>query len=110
MSAVSTTRPVEKDRAVQGARRLAAEQVFFPAAAGAIQRAGGCLEARVRAIRNKVDPAHVRALPWITATIALATLVRVSGSTSLVMLSIAATLWSLALLMLLAALLRIPSR
>lgn len=65
---------------------------------------------RVRAIRNKVDPAQVRALPWITAIIGLATLVRLSGSTSATMLGIAAMLWSLALLLLLAALLRIPSR
>lgn len=65
---------------------------------------------RVRAIHNKVNPAHVRALPWITAIIALATLLRLSGSTSLMMLSFAATLWGLALLIVLAALLRIPSR
>jgi uncharacterized protein involved in response to NO len=65
---------------------------------------------RVRAIRHKVDPAHVRALPWITAILALATLVRLSGSTSVMMLGIAATLWSLALFILLAVLLRIPSR
>jgi uncharacterized protein involved in response to NO len=65
---------------------------------------------RVRAIRNKADPARVRALPWITGIIALATLVRLSGGASATMLGVAATLWSLALLLLLAALLRIPSR
>lgn len=65
---------------------------------------------RVRAIRNKADPARMRALPWITAIIALATVVRLSGSTSTTMLGVAASLWSLALLLLLAALLRIPSR
>jgi uncharacterized protein involved in response to NO len=65
---------------------------------------------RVRAIRNKADPAQVPALPWITAIIALATLVRLSGSSSATMLGVAATLWSLALFLLLVALLRIPSR
>lgn len=65
---------------------------------------------RVRAIRNKADPAQVPALPWITAIIALATLVRLSGNTSATMLGVAATLWSLALFLLLVALLRIPSR
>lgn len=65
---------------------------------------------RVRAIRNKADPAQVPALPWITAIIALATLVRLSGSSSATMLGVAAMLWSLALFLLLVALLRIPSR
>ena len=65
---------------------------------------------RVRAIRNKADPAQVRALPWITAIIALATLVRLSGSTSVTLIGVSATLWSLALLLLLAALLSISFR
>ncbi|MFU8895726.1 MAG: NnrS family protein [Gammaproteobacteria bacterium] len=64
---------------------------------------------RVRAIRNKADPARVRTLPWITGIISLATLARLSGSNSITMLGVAAMLWSLALLLLLVALLRIPS-
>lgn len=66
--------------------------------------------ARMRLTRNKRDPARTHVPAWIALAIALATIVRLAAGSSAVGLGIAAGLWSLGLLLLLALLLRVPAR
>jgi hypothetical protein len=66
--------------------------------------------ARVRLTRNRRDPAGMQTLPWITAAIGLAALLRLFGSGHPPALALAAALWSLALVILLVTLLRVPAR
>lgn len=65
---------------------------------------------RVRLTRNRRSPADIRTLPWITTAIAVATLLRLFGSGHPPTLAVAAALWSLALIILLVTLLRVPAR
>jgi uncharacterized protein involved in response to NO len=73
---------------------------------GALGTLATTVMARVRLIHDKRDPARMRALPWIALLITLAALTRLVGSGSLFALGVAASAWSLALLLLLAALLQ----
>jgi uncharacterized protein involved in response to NO len=73
---------------------------------GALGTLTGTVMLRVQLIRAKRDPARARVLPWITASIALATVLRLAGSSSPALLHTAAGLWSLGMLMVLLALLR----
>jgi uncharacterized protein involved in response to NO len=77
---------------------------------GALGTLTTAVMARVRLARNRRDPAEMRTLPWITAAIALATLLRLFGSGHPATLAVAAALWSLALTILLVTLLRVPAR
>lgn len=77
---------------------------------GALGTLSTAVMARVRLTRNRRDPAGMRSLPWITAAIALATLLRLFGSGHPPILAAAAALWSLALTILLVTLLRVPAR
>lgn len=77
---------------------------------GALGTLTTAVMARVRLTRNKQDPARVHVLPWIALAIALATIIRLLAGTSVLGLGLAAALWSLGLLLLLALLLRVPAR
>lgn len=61
---------------------------------------------RVRRLHAKQDPATARALPVIVAGVGLAAVLRIAGSDTLAALGLATACWSLALLLLLIALLR----
>jgi len=73
---------------------------------GALGTLTGTVMLRVQLIRAKRDPARARILPWFAASIALATVLRLAGSSSPALLHTAAGLWSLGMLMVLLALLR----
>jgi uncharacterized protein involved in response to NO len=75
---------------------------------GALGTLTSAVMLRVRLIRSKRDPSRARILPWITASIALAAVLRLAGGSSLAVLNAAAALWSLGMLMLLLSLLRDP--
>lgn len=77
---------------------------------GALGTLTTAVMARVRLARNRRNPAEMRTLPWITTAIAVATLLRLFGSGHPPSLAVAAALWSLALIILLATLLRVPAR
>lgn len=76
---------------------------------GALGTLTSAVMLRVRLIRSKRDPSRARILPWITASIALAAVLRLAGGSSLAILNAAAALWSLGMLMLLLSLLRDPT-
>lgn len=77
---------------------------------GALGTLTTAVMARVRLTRNKLDPGGERILPWIALSISAAAIARLVGGSSDVGLGISAALWSVAFLLLLSLLVRVPAR
>lgn len=77
---------------------------------GALGTLTTAVMARVRLTRNKRDPGRERILPWIALSISAAAIVRLMEGYSDVGLGVSAALWSLAFVLLLTLLVRVPAR
>ena len=77
---------------------------------GALGTLTTAVMARVRLTRNKLDPARERVLPWVALSIAAATVTRLVEGGSDIGLGISAALWSMAFVLLLSLLVRVPAR
>lgn len=77
---------------------------------GALGTLTTAVMARVRLTRNRLEPGSERILPWIALTISAAAIARLVGGASDVGLGISAALWSIAFVLLLSLLVRIPAR